>query len=196
MNPIDQLPPEARERMKQMAHGTAAAAAVRANGGLPAHIDAAAAPDTCEIAGVILHCYPIATYCAMNQIQPWIMRIIQSQPPPPAEEKDAKLNLPIEVMLAQVFAFARPNEAYFRARNGEGDYMIAAFNWSNKALAGPDRWERLGRCYKFVLEQIGLLQSVNPPTPETRNQPETAPAPSPAPEPTSAAAAMPDSSLP
>ena len=166
-----------------MQAGMAAAAATRANGGAAAHIDAIAAPNTCEIAGITLACYPLATYCAMQAIHPWCQRLLKAanEEVPQKEEADEKeedkeFKVPVEVMLAQVYAFAVPTQAYFRARNGEGDYLAAAFKWSEQNLTGADRWERLGLCYRFVLEQCGLLKAVNPQTPETMNPPGTAPA--------------------
>lgn len=165
--------PEAIERLRQMQRGAAAAADIRANGGAPSAIDAVLAPQSCEIAGITLFCYPVATYCAMRGISKWVQRIIDTaQEPVPAgddEEKKKPALIPVEVMIMQVWAFARPQESYFRMRNGEADYITHAFKWFDQHFTGDDRWVRLGRCYRFVLEQTGILEAVNPQNPEPTN---------------------------
>jgi len=159
-----------------MQQGMAAAAQVRSDGGVPAHIDAVTQPETSMIEGVVMHHYPMATYCALRLMQPWVDALVSRAERLHTAEMEKwqqkgmgasppEFMLPVEIMLMQVYAFAQPEIAYKEARSGEGPLLLAAMRWSDAVLPQKARWELLGKLYRFVLEQCGLLDSVNPQAP-------------------------------
>ena len=158
-----------------MQQGMAAAAQVRSDGGVPAHIDAVTQPETSVIEGVVMHHYPIATYCALRLMQPWIDSLVERAGKAHTAEMDKwaaegegeppRFALPTEVELMQVYAFAKPEDAYKQARSGEGPLLLAAMHWFDKTGGRSDRIDRLKRLHWFVLEQCGLLEAVNPQEP-------------------------------
>lgn len=180
---IQPKPPgaESLENLRRMARGAQAAADVRANGGLTEHIDALCAPKCSDIEGVVMWHYPIATYSTMRLIGPWVQSLLKhaaaiheaAVQEAEASGRDApQFSIPLEVMLMQVVAFAQPRDAYQYARRGEGPYLQHCFDWADQILSGDEQFRKLGRLYRFVLEQCGVLEAVNPQKPETNPSPE------------------------